>query len=264
MGADQQEIVTDRVLIVTDRVLTVPNVISFIRLCMVPVYLVLLLNGQNIAAAIVFAVAAATDFLDGQIARRTHCVSKLGQLLDPVVDRTLMVAGVLGVFLAGRVPLWIILLIVARDGLVLGGGALGQLLDPVVDRTLMVAGVLGVFLAGRVPLWIILLIVARDGLVLGGGAWLLFKRSIRIPVIYPGKFATTFLFIGFAALILNWPLVPGLGLCDISWLPGFTGAEVCWGIWFIYAGLALSLGTTVYYVWAAIRALAQKKGNAAA
>lgn len=210
MGADQQEIVTDRVL-------TVPNVISFIRLCMVPVYLVLLLNGQNIAAAIVFAVAAATDFLDGQIARRTHCVSKLGQLLDPVVD-----------------------------------------------RTLMVAGVLGVFLAGRVPLWIILLIVARDGLVLGGGAWLLFKRSIRIPVIYPGKFATTFLFIGFAAIILNWPLVPGLGLCDISWLPGFTGAEVCWGIWFIYAGLALSLGTTVYYVWAAIRALAQKKGNAAA
>ncbi len=184
---------------------------------MVPVYLVLLLNGQNIAAAIVFAVAAATDFLDGQIARRTHCVSKLGQLLDPVVD-----------------------------------------------RTLMVAGVLGVFLAGRVPLWIILLIVARDGLVLGGGAWLLFKRSIRIPVIYPGKFATTFLFIGFAALILNWPLVPGLGLCDISWLPGFNGAEVCWGIWFIYAGLALSLGTTVYYVWAAIRALAQKKGNAAA
>ena len=210
MGADQQEIVTDRVL-------TVPNVISFIRLCMVPVYLVLLLNGQNIAAAIVFAVAAATDFLDGQIARCTHCVSKLGQLLDPVVD-----------------------------------------------RTLMVAGVLGVFLAGRVPLWIILLIVARDGLVLGGGAWLLFKRSIRIPVIYPGKFATTFLFIGFAALILNWPLVPGLGLCDISWLPGFNGAEVCWGIWFIYAGLALSLGTTVYYVWAAIRALAQKKGNAAA
>lgn len=210
MGADQQEIVTDRVL-------TVPNVISFIRLCMVPIYLVLLLNGQNIAAAIVFAVAAATDFLDGQIARRTHCVSKLGQLLDPVVD-----------------------------------------------RTLMVAGVLGVFLAGRVPLWIILIIVARDGLVLGGGAWLLFKRSIRIPVIYPGKFATTFLFIGFAALILNWPLVPGLGLCDISWLPGFNGAEVCWGIWFIYAGLALSLGTTVYYVWAAIRALAQKKGNAAA
>lgn len=201
--------------IVTNKVLTIPNVISFIRLCMVPVYLVLLLNGQNIAAAAVFAVAATTDFLDGQIARRTHTVSKLGQLLDPVVD-----------------------------------------------RALMVVGVLGVFLVGRVPLWVIVLIVARDALVVGGGAWLLFKKSIRIPVIYPGKFATTFLFIGFAALILNWPLVPGLGLCDLSWLPGFNGEAVCWGIWFIYAGLALSIGTTVYYAWAALAALAQKQPNA--
>lgn len=197
--------------VVSDKIFTIPNVISFIRLCMVPVFFVLLLNDQNIAAAIVFGVAAATDFLDGQIARRTHCVTKLGQLLDPVVD-----------------------------------------------RALMVAGVLGVFIAGRVPLWIILLIVARDLLVVGGGAWLIFKRGIRIPVIYPGKFATTFLFIGFAALILNMPLIPGLGICDISWLPGFNGDPVCWGIWFIYVGLALSLGTTVYYIWAAIKALAQK------
>lgn len=201
--------------IVTNKILTIPNVISFIRLCMVPVYLVLLLNDQNIAAAIVFAVAAATDFLDGQIARRTHTVSKLGQLLDPVVD-----------------------------------------------RALMIAGVLGVFLVGRVPLWVIVLIVARDALVVGGGAWLLFKKSIRIPVIYPGKFATTFLFVGFAALILNWPLIPGLGLCDAAWLPGFNGVPVCWGIWFIYVGLALSIGTTIYYVYAAIRALAQKSSNA--
>ncbi|MCI8367531.1 MAG: CDP-alcohol phosphatidyltransferase family protein [Eggerthellaceae bacterium] len=197
--------------VVSDKIFTIPNVISFIRLCMVPVFFVLLLNDQNIAAAIVFGVAAATDFLDGQIARRTHCVTKLGQLLDPVVD-----------------------------------------------RALMVAGVLGVFIAGRVPLWIILLIVARDLLVVGGGAWLIFKRGIRIPVIYPGKFATTFLFIGFAALILNMPLIPGLGICDISWLPGFNGDPVCWGIWFIYVGLVLSLGTTVYYIWAAIKALAQK------
>ncbi len=197
--------------VVSDKIFTIPNVISFIRLCMVPVFFVLLLNDQNIAAAIVFGVAAATDFLDGQIARRTHCVTKLGQLLDPVVD-----------------------------------------------RALMVAGVLGVFIAGRVPLWIILLIVARDLLVVGGGAWLIINRGIRIPVIYPGKFATTFLFIGFAALILNMPLIPGLGICDVAWLPGFNGDPVCWGIWFIYVGLALSLGTTVYYIWAAIKALAQK------
>ena len=193
---------------VSDRILTLPNVISVIRLCLVPLYLALLMGGQDLAAAVTFAVAAGTDFLDGQIARRTHTVSKLGQLLDPTVD-----------------------------------------------RVLMITGVLGVFLVGRLPLWIILVVVLRDALLLGGGSWLLFKRGIRVPVIYPGKFATTFLFVGFAGLVLNAPLVPGLGLTDASWLPGFTAAPVSWGIWFIYGGLILAIGTTVYYLWAALRAL---------
>lgn len=200
---------------VSDRILTLPNVISVIRLCLVPLYLALLMGGQDLAAAVTFAVAAGTDFLDGQIARRTHTVSKLGQLLDPTVD-----------------------------------------------RVLMITGVLGVFLVGRLPLWIILVVVLRDALLLGGGSWLLFKRGIRVPVIYPGKFATTFLFVGFAGLVLNAPLVPGLGLTDAAWLPGFTAVPVSWGIWFIYGGLILAIGTTVYYLWAALRALkAQGSGG---
>ena len=200
---------------VSDRILTLPNVISVIRLCLVPLYLALLMGGQDLAAAVTFAVAAGTDFLDGQIARRTHTVSKLGQLLDPTVD-----------------------------------------------RVLMITGVLGVFLVGRLPLWIILVVVLRDALLLGGGSWLLFKRGIRVPVIYQGKFATTFLFVGFAGLVLNAPLVPGLGLTDAAWLPGFTAAPVSWGIWFIYVGLILAIGTTVYYLWAALRALkAQGSGG---
>ena len=193
---------------VSNKVLTAANAVSFARLCLIPVYLVLLLGGHDLAATLVFALAAATDFLDGQIARRTHTVSKLGQLLDPTVD-----------------------------------------------HALMITGVLGVFLVGRLPLWIILVVVLRDALLLGGGSWLLFKRGIRVPVIYPGKFATTFLFVGFAGLVLNAPLVPGLGLTDAAWLPGFTAAPVSWGIWFIYGGLILAIGTTVYYLWAALRAL---------
>ncbi|MCI8469732.1 MAG: CDP-alcohol phosphatidyltransferase family protein [Eggerthellaceae bacterium] len=199
---------------VTDRILTLPNVISLVRLCLVPLYLWLLLAGHDLAAAVTFGVAAGTDFLDGQIARRTHTVSKLGQLLDPTVD-----------------------------------------------RVLMITGVLGVFLVGRLPLWIIVVVVARDLLLLIGGAWLLKCRHIRIPVIYPGKFATTFLFVGFAGLILNWPLVPGLGVCDLAWLPGFTAAPASWGIWLVYVGLILAIGTTVYYLWAALRALRAQGGG---
>ena len=193
---------------VTHRIFTLANIISFVRLLMVPAYLVLLLTGYDLAATLVFAVAAATDFLDGQIARRTHTVSRLGQLLDPAID-----------------------------------------------RILMITGVLGVFLVGRIPLWVIVVVVVRDAYLLIGGGWLISRFRIRVPVVYPGKFATTFLFLGFSGLLLNWPLVPGLGWCDLSWLPGFNGAPVSWGIWFIYAGLILSLGVTVYYSVAAARAL---------
>ncbi len=199
---------------VTNRVFTLANAISFIRLLMVPAYLVLLLHGYDVLATALFAAAALTDFIDGQVARRTHTVSKLGQLLDPAVDRILMITGVLGVFLVGRIPLWIILVVLARDLLMLIGG--------------------GILLA---------------------------KYKIRIPVIYPGKVATTLLFIGFAGLLLNWPMVAGLGWCDIAWLPGFTDQPVSWGIWFLYVGLILGVATTAYYCVRALEELKRVRGE---
>lgn len=108
---------------VSNKIFTIPNVISFIRLCMVPAFVVLLLNGRNIAATVFFAVAAATDFLDGQIARRTHSVSRLGQLLDPAVDRILMISGVVCLLMVGRLPVWVVLFVILRDVLLLAGGA---------------------------------------------------------------------------------------------------------------------------------------------
>lgn len=186
---------------VSNKIFTIPNVISFIRLCMVPAFLVLLFHGYDLLATLLFALAAGTDWIDGQIARRTNSVSKLGQLLDPAVDRILMISGVVALLCVGRLPLWIILLVVARD----------------------------LFL-------------------LCGGGFLLFKFHVRVPVVYAGKVATTFLFVGFAGLLLNFPIIPGLGLCDISWLPGFTSQGVSWGIWFVYAGLVLALVTTAIYI----------------
>lgn len=185
---------------VSDRILTAPNVISFARLCLVPIYLCLLFTGHDIWAVTIFAVAAATDFVDGQMARRTHSVSKLGKILDPAVDTILMMTGVLGTCIIGRCPVWIAVLIIARE--------------------------LFFLIAGGI---------------------LLKRCDIRVAVVYPGKFATTFLFIGFAALLLNYPYVHGLGLVDIPWLPGFGSTDACWGIWFVYAGLLLQIGVTIYY-----------------
>ena len=186
---------------VSNKILTVPNVISFIRLCMAPVFLVLLFNDNNIAAAILFAIAAATDFVDGQIARRTNQVSKLGQLLDPAVDRVLMICAVIGLMIVGRLPIWIVVIVLVRD--------------------------LG---------------------LLAGQAYLLKNYNVRVAVIYPGKFATTFLFIGLAGLLINMPLIAGLGVCDFGWLPGFNAASCSWGIWLVYLGLLVGLFTTIYYI----------------
>ncbi len=185
---------------VSSSVFTIPNIISFLRLCLIPFYLILLLNGYDIVASLLFVIAAVSDFLDGLIARNTNAVSRIGQVLDPAVDRLLIIFGILGIFIMGRVPVWIIIYIFARDLIFL---------------------VLGIYLFA--------------------------KYKIRIPVIYPGKFATAFLLIGFSGLLINWPLIPGLSVCDISWLPGFNAQIVSWGIWFVYAGMIVNLFVSIYY-----------------
>lgn len=108
---------------VSDRILTVPNVITFIRLLLLPLFLWLEFVPRNeVAALVVFAIASGTDWIDGQIARRTHQVSRLGKLMDPFVDRLLIAVGVIAVYGLGRVPLWILVYLITRDCLLLLGG----------------------------------------------------------------------------------------------------------------------------------------------
>lgn len=104
------------------QVYTVPNLITLIRFLMVPLaFSVLIGGGHDILAFVLFAVAGASDFLDGQIARRTNQVSELGKLIDPFVDRFLIAAGLLGLYIVGRLPLWILVVLIARDLILLVG-----------------------------------------------------------------------------------------------------------------------------------------------
>jgi cardiolipin synthase len=108
----------------TDRVLTVPNVITVVRLCMLPVFLWLLFAQENrAAAAALLAVLGITDFLDGYVARHFHQVSELGKVLDPVADRLLFFVAVGGILVDGSVPTWFAAAVLAREVLV-GGGTL--------------------------------------------------------------------------------------------------------------------------------------------
>jgi cardiolipin synthase len=100
----------------TDRVLTIPNVLSFIRLLGVPLFLWLVLVPKADVAAFVLLVASgATDWLDGKIARATGQISRLGQLLDPLADRLYIAATLLGLALRQIIPWWLVVVILGRD-----------------------------------------------------------------------------------------------------------------------------------------------------
>jgi len=96
-------------------VLTIPNVLSMFRLALVPVFLMLLVDGSDVFALIVLVVASATDFLDGVLARRLDQVTRLGQLLDPAADRLFIFAALIGLAIRDIVPWWLVAVIVARD-----------------------------------------------------------------------------------------------------------------------------------------------------
>src|SRR5690606_19787545 len=99
----------------SSRVFTIPNLLSLFRLAMVPVFLVLVINGEDVLALVILVVSSATDFLDGVLARRLNQITRLGQLLDPAADRLFIFATLIGLAVREIVPWWLVAIIVARD-----------------------------------------------------------------------------------------------------------------------------------------------------
>lgn len=100
--------------------LTVPNALSFLRLLLIPVFLwLVLVERADLAAVGVLAVSGITDWADGVIARRTGQMSRLGRLLDPLVDRLTIAATLIGLALRDLVPWWLVAILAARELLLL-------------------------------------------------------------------------------------------------------------------------------------------------
>jgi cardiolipin synthase len=102
-----------------DRIWTIPNVISFCRLALVPVFFWLLVTRQDGAALAVLIAATASDFVDGFIARRFNQVTRLGTLLDPASDRLFIAASVIGLTVREMIPLPLLVAVLARDAVLL-------------------------------------------------------------------------------------------------------------------------------------------------
>lgn len=100
---------------ISDRVWNVPNVLSFIRLALVPLFLFLIITAQDALALVVLVVSSLSDYLDGLIARRFNQITRLGQLLDPAADRLFIFAALIGLAARGVIPWWLFLVIVGRE-----------------------------------------------------------------------------------------------------------------------------------------------------
>ena len=107
---------------VSDRILTVPNLLSFARLAILPVIFLDLVQGAHLRAFVLLVIFASTDWFDGYIARRFDQVTRLGKLLDPMSDRVLFIVVGAGFWLGELVPWWAVLALLVRDLLVIVSG----------------------------------------------------------------------------------------------------------------------------------------------
>lgn len=115
-----------------------PNQLSALRLLAAPVAAWAILDSHDSAALLVFAAAGLSDGLDGFVARRWHVTSSFGAWLDPAADKLLMILCLSALFAAGAAPLWLVAMVVARDGAIAAGWLLIKGLGlPVTVRPLL-------------------------------------------------------------------------------------------------------------------------------
>ena len=162
--------------------LNVPNVLTVVRILLVPVLVVALLDktgGGDLLAAIVFAAASLTDAIDGYLARSRNWVTTFGKLMDPIADKLLIVAALIALVSLARLEAWVAMVIIAREfavtvlrvaagtqqGVVISASALGKVKTAVQVAMVMVL----IAVHGR-PLWVSLLVYATVVITVLSGA----------------------------------------------------------------------------------------------
>ena len=103
-------------------VFSIANFVTVLRLALIPFfYWVLVYGGNDTLAFGLFVLTASTDWVDGLIARSTGTVTRIGKIIDPLVDRLLIAASLVGLYSVGRISLWLLLLLIGRDVYLLYG-----------------------------------------------------------------------------------------------------------------------------------------------
>ncbi len=111
----------------------IPNLITLARIFAVPLLVWLIIDGAMMAAFWVFVLAGVSDALDGFIAKRFGFVTKLGSYLDPIADKALLVSAYITLGQANHISAWLVILVVFRDVLIIGGTLLFHTLGRPVE-----------------------------------------------------------------------------------------------------------------------------------
>jgi len=120
--------------------MTIPNFITIARFIMVPLVILAMINGEMLAAFMLFLLAGISDGLDGFIARQFNQRSELGTWLDPVADKFLLVSVFVMLGWLEVLPSWLVIFAVSRDALIVGAVVLSSMLDnPVEMRPLLIS-----------------------------------------------------------------------------------------------------------------------------
>jgi len=106
-------------------VLNLPNLITIVRILLIPVFLLLFWSGIPngvIIAMIVVGISGITDMVDGYLARKYNMITSLGKILDPLADKLMIITVMTSLFLIGKLPSWLVILVLVKEMvLVLGG-----------------------------------------------------------------------------------------------------------------------------------------------
>ena len=179
--------------------LNAPNVLTLIRVALIPVLAALLLSTlaeSDLLAAIVFVIASATDALDGWLARRRSEVTQFGKLMDPLADKLLITSALVSLVALYRLDAWVAMVIIAREFAVTGLRMLaieqGQVVSASVwgklKTTTQVAMVLALIWVDRPAAWVdILVYVTVAVTVLSGAEYFYRLRGVLSPEPAPSS-----------------------------------------------------------------------------
>lgn len=120
--------------------MTIANALTLLRLCLIPLIVVMIHEGRFALATILFVTAGITDALDGYIARRFDQKTEIGAYLDALADKSLIAASFIALVLVQLVPFWLVVLVIFRDLMIMGAVAIAWLMNnPIAIEPLKVS-----------------------------------------------------------------------------------------------------------------------------